>query len=98
MAAKIGQQHGNYDKDVCDSGEAAKKYLYDSPGQSKAKFANNEQKSTVKQSAKGAKQSINPPMDSGEGKAKQSNEGGQPKPSKPTPYSDKKKAPKVGAM
>ena len=101
MATKFAQSSGNYDKDVCDSGESAKKYLYDSPGQDKKKFSNFPTSAVKDYSGVGGKQKLSqkatPPMDSGEGQGRQSNEGGQPKPSAPK-GSNKMKAPKRGAM
>ena len=109
MAAKVGRSSGDYDNKVYDSGEPCSDYLMDSPGQAKAKFANNTQKDSVKaysgveSTKQKLSQKINEPMDSGEGDGAQKEEGGSTtrdyKP-KAKPYTDSRKrdAGNIGPM
>lgn len=74
MATKFAREQGDYDTYVCDSGEAKKEYLFESPGQDKKKFS--KPNNTIKYSAKQPSQKENKIMDSGEGQGSQKAEGG----------------------
>lgn len=109
MATKFARTAGGYEKKTYDSGTKESCELFVSPGQDKKKFGNYAGEKSVKpysgveHTKQKLSQKINTPMDSGEGRGRQKNEGGSetsnihPTKGKPS-TGNKAKAPARGDM